>query len=241
MATLIPTIKWSQNDEYVIINLEINQVKNDVYEINNNNIVFTGVSNTDLNYSINLELLNTINKDESKYIVEERVIRFVLKKTEYEKWIRLTKDKNQYKSNIKVNWDSFEDSDEETQSETPSNQQFDFSNMMNMGNDNNGFNMEEMMKNMNPDEMEQLMKSMNMGGSDDNNDDENDDEENDEDYDDEDDDNNDDDNNDDDINDDDENDEDKELDDELNNIINNNDYEEESFDSDDLCQDCVNP
>ena len=100
MTTLIPTIKWSQNDEYVIINLEINQVKNDVYEINNNNIVFSGVSNTDLNYSINLELLNTVNKDESKYIVEERVIRFVLKKTEYEKWIRLTKDKNQYKSNI---------------------------------------------------------------------------------------------------------------------------------------------
>ena len=253
MATLIPTIKWSQNDEYVIINLEINQVKNDVYEINNNNIVFTGVSNTDLNYSINLELLNTVNKDESKYIVEERVIRFVLKKTEYEKWIRLTNDKNQYKSNIKVNWDSFEDSDEETQSETPSNQQFDFSNMMNMGNDNNGFNMEEMMKNMNPDEMEQLMKSMNMGGNDDedndNNYDENDDDNNN--YDENDDDENDDDennddenndgNNDEDNNDEDNNDEDKELDDELNNIINNNDYEEESFDSDDLCQDCVNP
>ena len=238
MATLIPTIKWSQNDEYVIINLEINQVKNDVYEINNNNIVFTGVSNTDLNYSINLELLNTVNKDESKYIVEERVIRFVLKKTEYEKWIRLTKDKNQYKSNIKVNWDSFEDSDEETSSETPSNQQFDFSNMMNIGNDNNGFNMEEMMKNMNPNEMEQLMKSMNMGGNDDNNDDNNNDDNN------NDDDNNDDDNtNEDDNNSDDDNndDEDKELDDELNNIINNNDYEEESFDSDDLCQDCVNP
>ena len=40
MSTLIPTIKWSQNSEYVIVNLEINQVKNDVYEINNNNIVF---------------------------------------------------------------------------------------------------------------------------------------------------------------------------------------------------------
>ena len=236
MATLIPSIKWSQNDEYVIINLEINQVKNDVYEINNNNIVFSGVSNTDLNYSINLELLNTVNKDESKYIVEERIIRFVLKKTEYEKWIRLTKDKNQYKSNIKVNWDSFEDSDEETPSETPSNQQFDFSNMMNMENDNNGFNMEEMMKNMNPDEMEQLMKSMNMREDDNNNkDDENDEDNNDEDNNDED--NNDEDNNDEDNNDEDNNDEDKELDDELNNII--NDEEEESVDSDDLCQECA--
>ena len=227
MATLIPTIKWSQNDEYVIINLEINQVKNDVYEINNNNIVFSGVSNTDLNYSINLELLNTVNKDESKYIVEERVIRFVLKKTEYEKWIRLTNDKNQYKSNIKVNWDSFEDSDEETHSETPSNQQFDFSNMMNIGNDNNGFNMEEMMKNMNPDEMEQLMKSMNMGENDGENDDDNN----------SDDDNNDDDNtNEDDNNsDEDNNDEDKELEEELDNIINN----DESIDSDDLCQECA--
>ena len=236
-TTLIPTIKWSQNDEYIIINLEINQVKNDVYEINNDNIVFSGVSNTDSKYSINLELLNTINKDESKYIVEERIIRFVLKKTDNEKWIRLTKDKNQYKSNIKVNWDSFEDSDEETQSETPSNQQFDFSNMMNMGGDNNGFNMEEMMKNMNPDEMTQLMKSMNMGGDDDNdNDKDNDDDDNDED----------DDNDaydndayDNDAHENDENNqyEDKDLEGELDNIIN----DDESIDSDDLCQECVIP
>ena len=221
MTSLIPTIKWSQNDEYIIINLEINQVKNDVYEINNNNIVFTGVSNTDLKYSINLELLDTVNKDESKYIVEERVIRFVLKKTEYEKWIRLTKDKNQYKSNIKVNWDSFEDSDEENeetsseQTQNP-NQQFDFSNMMNMTGENNGFNMEEMMKNMNPDEMDQLMKSMNMGGddNDDNNEDNNSDDDNE--Y------------------------QDKDLENELNNII-NDDEDDESVDSDDLCQECVIP
>jgi hypothetical protein len=227
MTTLIPTIKWSQNDEYVIINLEINQVKNDVYEINNNNIVFSGVSNTDLKYSINIELLNEVNKDESKYIVEERIIRFVLRKIEYEKWIRLTKDKNQYKSNIKVNWDSFEDSDEEEsqpeQNQYP-NQQFDFSNMMNMGGENNGFNMEEMMKNMNPSEMEQLMKSMNMDGNEDNDNNTN---ENDD---------SDDDNN---TNEDNNSDEyqDKELEDELDNIIN----DDESIDSDDLCQECVIP
>ena len=219
MTTLIPTIKWSQNSEYVIINLEINQVKNDVYEINNNNIIFTGVCNTDLKYGINIELLNTVNKDESKYIVEERVVRFILKKTSDEKWVRLTKDKNQYKSNIKVNWDSFEDSDEEEISEQDNqqNQQFDFSSMMNMG--NNGFNMEEMMKNMDPDQMEQLMKSMNMGGGDDdyNNDDEdnNSEDDNNEEY------------------------EDKELEGELDNIINNDDNE--SIDSDDLCQECCSP
>jgi len=248
MTALIPTIKWSQNDEFIIINLEINQVKNDVYEINNNNIVFTGVSNTDLKYSINLELLETVNKDESKYIVEERVIRFVLKKTEYEKWIRLTKDKNQYKSNIKVNWDSFEDSDEE---ETPSehtqnpNQQFDFSNMMNMTGENNGFNMEEMMKNMNPDEMDQLMKSMNMGGydNDDNyntNEDDNNSDDDNTNEDDNNEDNNDDDNNQYNNSDDDNEYQDKDLEDELNNII-NNDEDDESVDSDDLCQECIIP
>ena len=222
MSTLIPTIKWSQNSEYVIVNLEINQVKNDVYEINNNNIVFSGVSNTDLKYGINLELLNTVNKDESKYIVEERVVRFILKKTSDEKWVRLTKDKNQYKSNIKVNWDSFEDSDEEEISEQDNqqNQQFDFSSMMNMG--NNGFNMEEMMKNMDPDQIEQLMKSMNMGGGD--HDYINDDEE---------------DNNSDDDNNNDEEYEDKELEGELDNIINNDDND--SIDSDDLCQECCSP
>jgi len=240
MTTLIPTIKWSQNSEYIIVNLEINQVKNDVYEINNNNIIFTGVCNTGLKYGINLELLNTVNNDESKYIVEERIIRFILKKTSDEKWIRLTKDKNQYKSNIKVNWDSFEDSDEECEenenSQNSSNQQFDLSSMMNMGG-NNGFNMEEMMKNMNPEEMEHLMKSMNMEGGnndednnsdDDNSDDNNNDDEfNNDEY------------NNDEYNNDNNNDEDKELEDELDNIINNDDNE--SIDSDDLCQECSNP
>jgi hypothetical protein len=256
MSTLIPTIKWSQNNDYIIVNLEINQAKNDVYEINNNYIVFTGVCNTDLKYGINLELLNEINKEESKYLVEERFIRFILKKTSDEKWIRLTKDKNQYKSNIKVNWDSFEDSDEEdqedTQSQYPSNQQFDFSNMMNMDGGNNGFNMEEMMKNMDPYEMAQLMKSMNMEGNDDDNTNDDNSDDNNSDDDNTKDDNSDDDNTkDDDYNnesdnynndayDNDENKEfdDKELEDELNNII-NNDEDNESIDSDDLCQDCA--
>lgn len=245
MAALIPTIKWSQNDEYVIINLEINQVKNDVYEINNNNVVFSGVSNTDLKYSINLELLNTINKDESKYIVEERIIRFILKKTSNEKWIRLTKDKNQYKSNIKVNWDSFEDSDEECeennteQNQDPSNQQFDFSNMMNMGGENNGFNMEEMMKNMNPEEMEQLMKSMNMGDNSNEDDEDDDNEQNSSNDDDNTDDENTDHYNNDKYNNDTNEYQDKELEDELDNII--NDEDEGSVDSDDLCQECCDP
>lgn len=207
---LIPTIKWSQNNEYVIVNLEINQVKNDVYELNNNNIVFSGLCNTGLTYSINIELLNEINKDESKYIVEERIVRFILKKTSDEKWIRLTKDKNQYKSNIKVNWDNFEDSDDEedmvSQDINQQNQQFDLSSMMG----NSGFNMEEMMKNMDPSQMEQLMKSMNIGGND--SDDNGDDNQND-------------------------NDEDRELEDEINNITNDDD--EDDNDSDDLCKECA--
>ena len=87
---------------------------------------------------------------------------------------------------------------------------------------NNGFNMEEMMKNMDPDQIEQLMKSMNMGGGD--HDYINDDEE---------------DNNSDDDNNNDEEYEDKELEGELDNIINNDDNE--SIDSDDLCQECCSP
>jgi len=208
---LIPTIKWSQNNEYIIVNLEINQVKKDVYELNSNNIIFSGLCNTGLTYSINLELLNEINKDESKYIVQERVVRFILKKTSDEKWIRLTKDKNQYKSNIKVNWDNFEDSDEENDIEPQNiqqNQQFDLSSMMG----NNGFNMEEMMKNMDPSQMEQLMKSMNMG-EDDNDNDSEDENEDDNEY------------------------QDQELENEINNII--NDDEDDSIDSNDLCKECA--
>jgi peroxiredoxin family protein len=261
IQVLIPTIKWSQNSIYVIINLEINQVKNDVYELNSNNIVFSGTSNTNLQYSINLELLNSIDTESSKYIVEERIIRFILKKSIDEKWIRLTKDKAQYKSNIKVNWNDFEDSEGEEGEEEEEkslgqnfnqqnpNQQFDLSSMMNMGN-NNQFNMEEMMKNMDPNEMEELMKSMsgnndysnddNDDGDNDNDDDDNNDDNDSNDDDDDSNDNNDDDDDSNDNNDDDDDSNhefnDKILEAELDNIINNR--EEELIDFDDLCQEC---
>jgi hypothetical protein len=157
MTELTPIIKWSQNDDYVIINLEINQTKNDVYKITQNNISFSGVSNVGTQYAINIELFDEINNEESKYILEERVVRFVLKKMNNTKWGRITKDKNQYKSNIKINWDNFDDSDEDIDINNDSN-------FMNMPNMEGGLgNMDDMMKNMDPSYLENMMKSMNPG------------------------------------------------------------------------------
>jgi prostaglandin-E synthase len=155
MSELTPVIRWSQNDDYVIINLEINQTKNDVYKITQNNITFSGVSNVETKYAINIQLFDEINSEESKYILEERVVKFVLKKIDDTKWVRITKDKNQYKSNIKINWDNFEDSDEDINND---------SNFMNMPNMDEGLgNMDDMMKNMDPAYLENMMKSMNPG------------------------------------------------------------------------------
>jgi len=162
MTELTPVIRWSQNDDYIIINLEINQTKNDVYKITQNNITFSGISNVGTIYAINIQLFDEINNEESKYILEERVVRFVLKKMNDTKWGRITKDKNQYKSNIKINWDNFEDSDEDIDINNDSN----FMNMpnMNMPNMDGGLgNMDDMMKNMDPAYLENMMKSMNPG------------------------------------------------------------------------------
>ena len=134
---LIPQISWSQNDEYIILVIELVKTSDNNYDIKDDAIFLTCKSNNKL-YKVDFVLYDTIKSEESTYISYERYGRFLLRKgNDSEKWVRITKDKNTYKSNIKVNWSDFDDSEGEEPDNMgqPDNKGMDFSSMMGSGMD----------------------------------------------------------------------------------------------------------
>jgi hypothetical protein len=106
------------------------------------------------------ELFNEINVEESKVKITERCVRIMLKKKDYEKWIRITKDKNLYKQNIRVNWNDYDSEEEEAETKSIP---MDFQSMMN----NPNFDFQKMISSMNQnmtangDEMSQTFREEN--------------------------------------------------------------------------------
>jgi len=159
----IPSVLWHQTKDEVYFTIEVNNINNENITIAENSFSFSGISNNN-NYEMNFEYLNNIDNNNSKYVVEQKNIKVTLKKiNSSEYWNSLTKDKNNYKNNIKVNWNAWidEDDEEETQNQNPmGNMPFDLQQMMasmggnmgdyqnmmnNMGEDNNaeGDNVED--------------------------------------------------------------------------------------------------
>ena len=91
------------------------------------NISFYAISKENI-YKIDFNLYDNINVEESKYTVNDKSIRIILKKISYINWNYLLKDKNCYKNNIKIDWNEWiNDLDEE---ETNDSNQFDFQKIM---------------------------------------------------------------------------------------------------------------
>lgn len=129
---LTPTVRWHQTKEYVILYFEVNKAKVNNIKIDDSYIYFSVMN--DNYYEMNFELFNNIDKNQSKYIIEEKHIKIFLKKIDQESWNYLTKDKNIYKNNIKINWNEWNNDDEEEENDIQNNMPYDFEKMMqNMG------------------------------------------------------------------------------------------------------------
>lgn len=174
--TLIPSLSWYQDNENVYFKVEVQNTKNEVININDTKFLFKSETPQ---YFIEFDLFNDITTDESSYLITEKFIRVSLKKKESEKWTALTKIKNLYKNNIKIDWNSWYDSDAEEEEDLPKSRN-DFSNvdfasmmqqMQGMGGGHgmgeqsteSGFDMEAMMKQMegmSEEELAEFQKSM---------------------------------------------------------------------------------
>jgi hypothetical protein len=147
----IPSVLWHQTKDEVYFTIEVNNIDNENITIAENSFSFSGISNNN-NYEINFEYLNNIDNNNSKYVVEQKNIKVTLKKINInEYWNSLTKDKNIYKNNIKVNWNAWVDEDDEEENQNPmGNMPFDLQQMMaNMGGNMGDY--QNMMNNMGED------------------------------------------------------------------------------------------
>lgn len=105
-----PTIQWSQNDNYVFIDIHLEPKE---YELNiqEKNLVFKQGE-----YQVNMTLFSKIIPDESKYN-KNRIFEIYLKKDTNEEdeddneWKQLLENKNQY--NVSINWDKYDVEDDE--------------------------------------------------------------------------------------------------------------------------------
>ena len=93
-----PYIKWSQNNDEIIIEI-LHHGKN--YSVNKNN---NFLQYNDHIYDINLDLLNDF---EIKDIKDNKHLKIILNKTDNTKWIKLLKNEKQYKYYISTDWDKY--------------------------------------------------------------------------------------------------------------------------------------
>ncbi len=171
---LIPSMRWHQTNELVVVYFDVLNAKNNDIYLSDNSINFD-VESDNNRYYVVLELFGSINPDESEFEIDEKSVKFMLKKeTEHMTWNSLLKDKNMYKNNIKTNWQNWVDSDDEEEDTRgqPLMNPFDFG----MGGGNQQFDFKQMMANMGgmagmngmPDmsdipDMSEMMKNINFG------------------------------------------------------------------------------
>jgi hypothetical protein len=127
MSSLIPSLNWYQTKEYIIFTIELQDVSNENITFTEDSFSFTGHSAHNF-YAMLFTTFDKIIPEESSYD-KQNGIKVILKKSENSSWSYLTKDKNQFKNNIKVNWNAWVDDDEEDES-SASASQFDFQQMM---------------------------------------------------------------------------------------------------------------
>ena len=118
---LTPVILWSQTDVGVMLVVDLPEVSGVEVGCGEGRFSFFGKSRGK-EYGIEFELYGNIEK--LHYDVHERNVKIVLDKKEQFLWQSLVKDKNLYKNSIKIDWDNWNDEDDEQESG------FDLSQMM---------------------------------------------------------------------------------------------------------------
>jgi hypothetical protein len=112
----LPDVVWSQTHKYLLLILQIPNVKADQskFIINEDSIYFNGIGgiSNNSNYEITVELYSKILKDVSECSILAREVHFKLIKPESEWWPRATKEKLR---NVKIDWKRWCEENEDIQ------------------------------------------------------------------------------------------------------------------------------
>jgi hypothetical protein len=127
-TNLIPSLIWHQNKDNIFFVIELPETSDHNIKIFDEKLDFYCLSNGK-SYEMNFNFFENIDPENSSYIIENKHIKFSLKKKESNNWLFLTNDKNLYKNNIKINWNAWVDEDDEDE-QPDFSQQMDFERMM---------------------------------------------------------------------------------------------------------------
>ena len=106
-----PEILWAQNRDKIFITLNVSNISEQNIEMNADLVHFQG-KNEDKNYNVEINLLKTIEPEESSWSIKPNCVNFTLKKQPEVFWSKLSSKKF---NNIRVDWnkwDIMEESDE---------------------------------------------------------------------------------------------------------------------------------
>ena len=106
-----PEILWAQNRDKIFITLNVSNISEQNIEMTADLVHFQG-RNEDKKYNVEINLLKTIEPDESSWSIKPNCVNFTLKKLPEVFWSKLSSKKF---NNIRVDWnkwDIMEESDE---------------------------------------------------------------------------------------------------------------------------------
>uniref|UniRef100_A0A1D1YD45 Co-chaperone protein p23 n=1 Tax=Anthurium amnicola TaxID=1678845 RepID=A0A1D1YD45_9ARAE len=128
-----PTVKWAQRSDRVYLTIELPDAKDVKLKLEPEGKFVFSATKDSVPYGINIELVDSINVEESKVSVGVRSIVYVIQKSEKKWWNRLLKQEGKPPVFLKVDWDKWVDEEEEEKKD------FDFDDMdfskLNMGGD----------------------------------------------------------------------------------------------------------
>lgn len=110
-----PSVKWAQRSDKVYITIELPDAKDVKLKLEPEGKFFFSATKDGMPYEVDLELLDKINVEESKYNIGVRHIVYVIQKAEKKWWSRLIKQEGKPPAFLKVDWDRWVDEDEENE------------------------------------------------------------------------------------------------------------------------------
>jgi hypothetical protein len=107
-----PTLLWSQTYDDIEIEINLSNISNEILRTENNVFHYECFS-SNKKYLIDFELEEEVSGHTVSIRNDKKIIIRLQKKEDGIKWDFLTKKRGIYKNNIKINWDKWENSDDE--------------------------------------------------------------------------------------------------------------------------------